>query len=166
MKHRHYSGICLVAVALVFGLGGLTGCTDGSGQKVGSAVGTVIGGIVGSRIGRGSGKVAATVMGSFVGEYFGRKIAEALTESDRTQMATATEDALNSPDEIAEARWLNDETGNGGSVSAGEAYKETTDGRDEVCREFVQTVTLADGTKGEAKGFACQQADGSWTFRN
>lgn len=150
-------------IAILIATTGLAGCSsnpDGS-KKVGTGLGAIAGGILGSQFGSGVGNVAATLAGAAAGAFIGREIAKALTKEDKEKMNEATTQALNSEDEIATTAWSNEDSGNSGSVVANQAYAsgESSGG---MCRDFTQTITLADGTSEDATTTACQQADGSW----
>ncbi|MCH8173265.1 MAG: hypothetical protein IIA70_08180 [Proteobacteria bacterium] len=107
--------------------------------------------------------MAATLAGAADGAFIGREIAKALTKEDKEKMNEATAQALNSEDDIATTTWSNEESGNSGTVVANQAYA-SQDSSSGMCRDFTQTITLADGTEEEATTTACQQADGSWSM--
>lgn len=152
-------------IAILMATTCLAGCAsnpDGS-KKAGTALGTIIGGVIGSQFGSGGGKVAATLFGAAAGAFIGREIAKALTKEDKGKMNEATAQALNSEDEIATTTWSNEKSGNSGTVVANQAYASQVSSSG-MCRDFTQTITLADGTEEEATTTACQQADGSWSM--
>jgi len=153
---------CLAILMATTGLAGCSSNPDGS-KKVGTGLGAIAGGVLGSQFGSGVGKVAATLGGAAAGAFIGREIAKALTKEDKDQMNEATVQALNSQDETANTSWSNPDSGNSGTVVANQAYA-AEESSSSMCRDFTQTVTLADGTEEEATTTACQQADGSWSM--
>ena len=153
---------CIAILMATTGLAGCASNSDGS-KKAGAGLGAIVGGVIGSQFGSGGGKIAATLFGAAAGAFIGHEIAKALTKEDKEKMNEATVQALNSEDETATTTWSNEESGNSGTVVANQAYaaEESSGG---VCRDFTQTVTLADGTEEEAITTACQQSDGSWSM--
>ena len=153
---------CIAVLMAATGLAGCSSNPDGS-KSAGTGLGAIAGGILGSQFGSGVGKVAATLAGAAAGAFIGREIAKALTKEDKEKMNEATAQALNSEDDIATTTWSNEESGNSGTVVANQAYA-SQDSSSGMCRDFTQTITLADGTEEEATTTACQQADGSWSM--
>lgn len=153
---------CLAVLMAATGLAGCASNPDGS-KKAGAGLGAIAGGILGSQFGSGVGKVAATLAGAAAGAFIGREIAKALTKEDKEKMNEATAQALNSEDQTATTAWSNPDSGNSGTVVANQAYA-AEDNSSSTCRDFTQTITLADGTTEDATTTACQQADGSWTM--
>jgi surface antigen len=145
-----------VGLAAAIGLA-VAGC---SSTQVGSTIGGIAGSVAGSQFGSGTGRTLSTLVGGAVGAYFGAEIARALTEDDREAMSMATQDALNADEADASRAWSNPESGNSGAVVAHEPVVQSEGGA--RCRDFSQSVTLADGTSETATGRACQRADGSW----
>ena len=127
-------------------------------------LGAVLGRVAGSQIGSGEASNVFGTLGAVAGSYFGAEVARALTDDDKSKIDEATVASLNAAEETVETDWSNDESGNSGSVSVQAVEVAESDGDQKLCREFKQSVTLADGTKDEAIGRACQQADGSWTL--
>ena len=153
---------CIAILMATIGLAGCVSNPDGS-KKAGTDLGAIVGGVIGSQFGSGGGKMAATLFGVAAGAFIGHEIAKALTKEDIEEMNEATNRALNSEDETASETWSNEESGNSGTVVANQAYS-PQDSSSGLCRDFTQTVTLADGTEEEATTTACQQADGSWSM--
>ena len=125
-----------------------------SGQTMGTVGGAALGGLAGSRFGGGSGQLAATAAGTLLGAYLGNRLGRGFDERDQTAAQRAERDALasNSP-----SSWSNPETDHRGTVQPLRTY--ARDGR--TCREYSHTVHI-DGRAEEARGTACQTADGGW----
>lgn len=153
------SGIIVLAAALAACQ--TPGAPQSSGinkEQAGQIVGGVAGAVVGSQIGGGRGRVVTGAVGAIAGSMIGQSIGASLDRADlayysRTQQ-TALETGL--PGEVLP--WKNPESGNSGTIVAGDYYK-TSEGQ--YCREFNQEVMIG-GQKEQAYGRACRQPDGSW----
>lgn len=149
---------CLLVAAMAWGL---VACAQGSdsaggmsGQTLGTVGGAVLGGVAGSRFGGGTGKLAATAAGTLLGAYLGNRLGKGFDERDQTAAQRAESDALASNRATS---WSNPETDHRGTVQPIRTYAQ--DGR--TCRDYTHTIYI-DGRAEEARGTACQTADGKW----
>lgn len=130
------------------------GPAPGTGTTLGTVGGAVAGGLLGSTIGSGSGQVAATVGGAVLGGLLGGSLGRNLDEQNRRSALVAQQRAFatNAP-----ATWGAPGTAAYGTVQPLRTYM--MDGR--YCREYLHTVFI-DGRAQDARGTACQMADGTW----
>jgi surface antigen len=149
----------------------LAGCQQGGNglggneQLFGALVGGAAGGLLGSQVASGDTQIATALAGTVIGAYLGYEIARRLTAEDKTQLATATEDALRTPEPGEPVEWENPESGNSGTVTAGDVYVRPAAATTESprpCRDVEQTIVLADGTSERVSATACQTEDGAW----
>ncbi len=139
---------------------GIAACED-KYQTGGTVIGAGAGALIGNQFGKGSGKVAATVIGAVVGAYLGNRIGRRLDRADRAYAEQNADRAMDQPTGTTSS-WSNENSGNSGSVTPTSApYK---DQQQRVCRDFSETVTLADGKSETITGKRCQKPDGSWEF--
>ncbi|MGE0735596.1 MAG: RT0821/Lpp0805 family surface protein [Alphaproteobacteria bacterium] len=149
-----YIGIALAFVATL----GTTACDN---QTTGAVTGAVVGAAVGSTVGRGTGRVAATLVGAGLGAFVGSQIGRRLDERDRAYAAQNANQAMAEGNVGQPYQWRNPDSGNYGQVTpVSQPYQ--TSGR--TCRDFTETVTLADGSTDTVKGRRCRNPDGSWEF--
>lgn len=127
-------------------------------ETLGGVAGAVLGGVVGSKVGRGTGRNAAIVIGATLGAMWGQDIAKGLSDVDKIFHERTTSDTLEYGEPGEEVSWSNPDSGNSGTVTAGDTYQ-NDEGQD--CRTFETTVN-AEGESRTAEGLACRMADGSW----
>lgn len=75
----------------------VAGCAQNSrelNQTLGALGGAAVGVAIGQAFGSGSGRVAASIIGGVVGGLVGSAIAQSLSQTDRTALAQASDDAL------------------------------------------------------------------------
>ena len=97
---------------------------------------------------------ADAVLDAFTDDEIGRF----LDRTDRQAMERTIQHTLETVPSGTTKSWRNPNSGNEGSVTPTETYQRA-DGT--YCRKFIQTVTVAGGTRA-AYGTACRQADGVW----
>jgi surface antigen len=167
MNHKSDPRLGAMLVALVL----LAGCQQGSNglggneQLLGALLGGAAGGALGSQVATGDTRIATTLVGTLVGGYLGYEIASRLTREDQTQLGAATEEALDAPEAGEPVEWRNPESGNSGTVTAGDVYVRpagATRTSTLPCRDVEQTVVLADGTSETVTTTACQSESGTW----
>jgi surface antigen len=138
-------------------LTGLSGCTA---HEVGTIAGAAGGAAAGRAIGGdGTGGYVGVILGAIAGAYLGGKVADWLSPKDKQQMASTTNQALESGQSGKAYSWANPESGNSGAVVPQQSYK-TQDGA--TCRDFSSTVSSAQGQQASGAGVACKQPDGTW----
>jgi surface antigen len=149
----------------------LGGCQQGGNgfgsneQLLGALLGGAAGGAIGSQVATGDTRIATTLVGTLVGGYLGYEIASRLTREDQTQLGAATEEALGAPEAGEPVEWQNPESGNSGTVVAGDVYvrpASATKASPLPCRDVEQTIVLADGTSETVTTTACQSESGTW----
>lgn len=141
---------------------GVAACGDDKYQTGGTVIGAGAGALIGNQFGKGGGKVAATVIGAVVGAYLGNRIGRQLDKADRAYAEQNADRAMENSPTGTTSSWRNENSGNSGSVTPTSApYR---DQQQRVCRDFTETVTLADGKSETVKGRRCQKPDGSWEF--
>lgn len=139
------------------GPGAFNGGTGFNKQDIGTLGGAIGGGIIGSNVGGGKGKIAGTIGGALIGAFVGSELGKSLDNADRTAMGQTSQRALETAQPGQALPWKNAQSGNSGSVVAGNYYQEG--GR--YCREYTQTINVG-GKSEKAYGTACRQPDGSW----
>lgn len=154
------------ALALLMSAGlVVAGCAGQSKQTTGTAVGAVTGAAIGTAIGGRTlgGRIAGAVIGGALGAFIGSEIGRALDERDRRLQAQAANASMSYGRTGTARRWRNQRSGNRGVITPTTAkYKEPDSGR--VCRNFRETITLANGKSDTVTGKRCQKSDGSWEF--
>lgn len=138
----------------------LTACSwnEQRTETLGGVAGGILGGIIGSKAGKGVGRSAAITIGATLGAMWGQDIAKGLSDVDQVFHERTTEDTLEYGEPGEEVSWSNPNSGNSGSVTAGDRYH-NADGQD--CRTFETTVN-SEGEARTAEGVACRQDDGTW----
>ena len=160
-SRQHNVASNLVRLATLFAVGvSLTACSwnEQRSETLGGVVGGVLGGVVGSKAGKGTGQNVAIIIGATLGTMWGQDIAKGLSNVDQIFHERTTSDTLEYGEPGEEVAWSNPDTGNSGSVTAGDTYQ-NADGQD--CRSFETTVN-AEGDARTAEGVACRMEDGSW----
>ncbi|MFW0776914.1 MAG: RT0821/Lpp0805 family surface protein [Rickettsiales bacterium] len=127
-------------------------------QDIGTLGGAVAGGIIGSNIGSGKGAIAGTIAGTLLGGAIGSNIGASLDRADMQYYNTASQQALNNAQNGQSLPWKNPDSGNYGSVTPSNYYK-NDDGQ--YCREYSQTITVGGRTE-KGYGTACREPDGTW----
>lgn len=149
-----------IGLVLLIGTG-IAACED-KYQTGGTVVGAGAGALIGNQFGSGGGKVAATVIGAAIGAYLGNRIGRQLDKADRAYAEQNADHAMESAPTGTTSSWRNENSGNHGSVTPTSAPYRDEERR--VCRDFTETVTLADGKSETITGRRCQKPDGSWEF--
>ncbi len=130
-------------------------------QQIGTIAGAAGGAAAGKAIGgQGTSGYVGLILGAVVGGYLGGEIGKRLSDRDRQQQASATNQALET---ASPQSWSNTETGAKGSVEPTKTFTSnvgSTSGQ--TCRDFSSSATAGDGTSGTGKGTACKQPDGTW----
>lgn len=143
----------------------LAGCaSDGQGgitnQQIGTAVGALGGAILGSTIGGGTGNTVATIAGGVLGAVVGSEIGRRLDDEDKRRAELAAQTALETAPSGETVSWKNPDTGASGAVQPRPAFTAETG---QVCREFEQTISTADGGIDRQTAIACRNdVDGTW----
>ncbi len=127
-------------------------------KTLGGVVGGVVGGVLGSKTGKGTGQNVAIIIGATLGTMWGQDIAEGMSNVDKLFHERTTADTLEYGMPGEEVSWSNPDSGNSGTVSAGDTYKNDTG---EDCRTFETTVQV-EGEERTAEGTACRMSDGTW----
>lgn len=127
-------------------------------ETLGGVIGGVAGGILGSKIGGGNGRTMTTILGATLGAMWGQDIAKGMTNADKVFHERTTSDTLEYGTPGEQVSWSNPDSGNGGTVTAGETYQNSAG---EGCRTFETTVQV-EGEDRTAEGTACRTDDGSW----
>lgn len=127
-------------------------------ETLGGVVGGIVGGIIGSKAGKGTGKSVAIILGATLGAMWGQDIAKGMSNVDKVFHERTTTDTLEyaKPDE--QVSWSNPDSGNSGTVAAGETYQNDAG---EDCRQFETTVQV-EGEDRATEGTACRMPDGTW----
>jgi surface antigen len=149
-------------IGLVLLVGAGVAACDDKYQTGGTVVGAGAGALVGSQFGRGGGRVAATIIGAAVGAYIGNRLGRHLDRADRAYAEQNADRAMESSETGTTSSWRNENSGNQGSVTPTSAPYRDPNRR--LCRNFSETITLADGTSETVNGRRCQKPDGSWEF--
>lgn len=131
-------------------------------EQVGTLGGAVIGGVLGSKVGKGTGRGIAIGAGTLLGAYLGSETGKSLDRADMNYYNKTSQRALETAQPGETLPWSNPQTGNRGTVTPKQYYKEDS-GR--YCREYQQTVTVG-GKQSQGYGTACRQPDGSWEIVN
>ena len=147
----------LVALSVVFSVGACS-WNEKRSETLGGVVGGVLGGIIGSKTGKGAGKSAAIIIGATLGSMWGQDIAKGMSNVDKLFHERTTKDTLEYGDPDQQVSWTNPDSGNSGTVAAGETYQNDAG---EDCRQFETTVQV-EGDERAAQGTACRMPDGSW----
>lgn len=129
-----------------------------SKQDIGTVLGGVGGAVAGAQFGKGNGQLVGVAAGTLLGAALGNSIGQSLDRADLAYYSRSQQTALETAQPGASLPWSNPESGNSGTVTAGNYYK-TSAGN--YCREFNQTVKIG-GKNEQAFGKACRQPDGTW----
>lgn len=127
-------------------------------ETLGGVVGGVMGAVLGSKMGKGTGKSVGIALGATLGTMWGQDIAKGMSDVDKVFHERTTSDSLEYGKPGEEVSWSNPDSGNSGTVAAGETYKNDTG---EDCRTFETTVQV-DGEDRTAEGTACRTPGGEW----
>ena len=158
-------------IALIIATSMLTACQQGgppgagimnggslNKTDVGTAAGAIGGGVIGSTMGRGAGRTAATIGGALLGGMLGNSIGKSLDNADMAAYNATSQKALETAQPGQALPWRNAQSGNSGTVTAGNYYQNA---QGQYCREYTQSIVVG-GQKQEGFGKACRQPDGSW----
>lgn len=144
----------------------LPACTTNK-ETAGTAGGAVIGALAGAALARKgdtSGRLAGAAIGGLVGGFIGNRIGAALDRKDREMAHLNAHRAMRHGRTGHSRAWRNPRTGNGGIVTPTSppyrAKRGPAKGR--VCRNFTETVTLADGRSETVSGRRCRTHSGAW----
>ena len=144
----------------------LPACTTNK-ETAGTAGGAVIGALAGAALARKgdtSGRLAGAAIGSLVGGFIGNRIGHALDRKDREMAHLNAHRAMKQGRTGHSHAWRNPRTGNGGIVTPTSppyrAKRGSAKGR--VCRNFTETVQLADGRTETVSGRRCRTRRGAW----
>lgn len=148
-----------IAVVLVFGLTAAA-CGENRNQTIGTIAGAAAGAAVGSTIGQGSGRTAAMIVGAAIGAYIGSELGRRLDERDRRIAQQNANYAMKETQTGTTSKWENPDSGNRGELTPTTDPYRNNEGR--TCRDFTETIELADGESDTVSGTRCQRADGSW----
>ena len=113
MQENQFVPRSRAVIALVLAAS-ISGCAQNSqemNQTLGALGGAAVGAAIGQAFGSGSGRVAATLVGSVVGGLVGSAIAQSLSETDRTALGQASEDALRDMPDGQSRVWKAPESG-------------------------------------------------------
>lgn len=147
--------------AMVVALGvSVTACSwnEKRSETLGGVMGGVLGGVLGSKAGKGTGRDVAIILGATLGTMWGQDIAKGMNDVDKVFHERTTTDTLEYGKPGEQVGWSNPDSGNSGTVTAGDTYENEAG---EGCRKFETTVEV-DGEDRTAEGTACRQADGTW----
>lgn len=131
---------CALALAATLVVGGCQ-AGDGDDQTIGTLLGGVGGAILGSQIGSGVTRVVATVAGTVGGALLGREIASWLGQDDQEQVASSTQEAIQTGEN---QRWSNPESGTSGEVSVRDAGQRSGATAVQVQRDRVEEIPPLD----------------------
>ena len=145
-----------IALSLMISLGLLMSCE--TKQQTGTLIGGAAGALLGSSFGKGSGTIAATGLGAVAGSLLGSQVGSYMDEQDKMKMQQTSQRALETAKSGHTSTWRNPDSGNKGSVTPYQAYKNSNG---QYCREYTQTITVG-GKTHQGYGTACRQQDGSW----
>ena len=127
-------------------------------DPAGVIAGALIGGLLGSVVSDGDG--GAAVAGVIVGGVAGAALTNNLSCDDQSYAYRAYYDGLNAGYPDRSYRWQNPQSGRYGSFDVGNYYDDPYGFR---CANYSQAIYV-NGRMQEARGNACQQADGTWTI--
>lgn len=124
---------------------------------------------VGIKLYRGVGQLRATLLavsGLILGGCAGLPgtnvaVYEGLAPTDVSMAAAAMQDALETGAQGSQAGWQNAQTGNRGQFEIGETY---VDDDGAFCRQYTETIILADGRSGKVDNRACRSDAGQWLW--
>jgi surface antigen len=154
MTMKHFIAAIIIPATL---MSGLTACDN---QQIGTIAGSAGGAAAGRAIGGdGTGGYVGLILGAIAGGYLGGKVGEWLTNKDKQQMSTTTNQALEQGKAGQTYSWTNPDSGNKGSVTPTQSFR-NQDGS--TCRDFSSNVSSAQGQTANGAGVACKQADGTW----
>jgi surface antigen len=143
---------------------GLAGCETmgGPNQTGGTLIGAASGAVLGSQFGKGSGQLVGVALGTFIGSQIGASIGKQMDERDRQLAGRSAVNALeNQPDNRA-VTWTNPNNQHSGQIVVTKTEENLA--RNQVCRDYVQTVTI-DGQQERISGRACRDVrdvKGQW----
>ena len=142
----------------------ITSCATTMGPKEsgGTLIGAGTGALIGAQFGQGDGKLLAVAVGTLAGALVGREVGVSLDKADQLAMERNAQHSLEYAKTNTTSTWRNPDTGNSGSITPIETYRNPAG---EYCREYSQTVIVA-GKEQQAYGTACRQPDGSWEIIN
>ncbi len=127
-------------------------------QDIGTIAGAIGGGVIGHNIGGGAGQTVATIAGTLLGGAIGNSIGGSLDSADMAAYNNTSRHALEEGRSGQAQPWKNPDTGNYGSVTPSNSYKNSSG---QYCREYTQTIVVG-GKKQSGHGTACRESDGSW----
>lgn len=144
----------------------LAGCTTNK-ETAGTVGGGVIGALAGAALARKgdtSGRLAGAAIGGLVGGFVGNRIGEALDRQDREMAHLRAQGAMDRGRPGHGHHWRNPRTGNSGIVTPTSPPYRAKRGRAKgrVCRNFTETVLLADGRSETVSGRRCRTRSGAW----
>lgn len=150
----------LCTLAIVGMVGSLSGCSwnDDRTKTIGGVLGGVFGAVLGSKVGSGTGQSVGIALGATLGTMFGQDIAANMSDIDKLFQERTTTDTLEYGTPGEQVSWSNPDSGNSGSVTPGETYKNEAGAE---CRTFETTVQV-DDEDSAAQGTACRMEDGTW----
>lgn len=146
-----------VAACLIVSLSACSWNKDRS-KTLGGVVGGVLGAVIGSKFGGGTGRTVAMAVGATLGAMAGQDIAKGMSDVDKVFYERTTTDTLEYGKPGQQTTWSNPDSGNSGTVSAGETYQND---EGEACRTFETTVQV-EGEDRTGEGTACRTSDGTW----
>ena len=127
-------------------------------ETLGGVMGGVLGGVLGSKAGKGTGQNVAIILGATLGSMWGQDIAKGMSDVDKVFHDRTTTDTLEYGKPGEQVGWSNPDSGNSGTVTAGETYQNDAG---EDCRRF-ETTAQVEGEDRTAEGTACRMDDGTW----
>lgn len=86
---------------------------------------------------------------------------EGLAPADVSMAAAVMQEALETGAHGSHAGWHNADSGNSGQFEVGETYV-NDDGA--FCRQYTETINLADGRSGQMHNRACRSNAGQWLW--
>ena len=144
----------------------LTACANGNeptNKQIGTVAGAAIGVLVGSQIGSGVTRAAAIVGLAVLGGWLGGELGEGLSNEDKQQAGTATQEALANNRAGESQAWSNPNTGASGEVTPGPVYQPKSGAQaGKQCRQINVVAKPANGSVNRGKRTACRNANGEW----
>ena len=142
----------------------LPACTTNK-ETAGTAGGAVVGGLAGAALARKgdtSGRLAGAAIGTLVGGFFGNRIGVALDRQDREMARRNAHRAMKHGKTGHSHSWRNPRTGNSGIVTPTSPHYRAKrgKGKNRVCRNFTETVRLANGRSETVSGHRCRTIGG------
>ena len=156
-----------IAAGMAAALATTSACT-GNKAAIGTGVGAAGGAAVGAAVGGRSlgGRIAGALIGAAIGGLAGYAIGKYLDDRDRMLQERAAAASMAYGRTGSTRAWRNAKSGNRGTVTPTSAKYRATSGkaRGRICRNFSETITLANGKSETIRGQRCQKADGGWEF--